>query len=235
MAATLILLEGQSGTGKSTSWETMDELKSYVITPNSKPLAFEGGRTRYCKENKNISYGVDLMTIAPLLKTINEKAPHIKYIFLEDFTHHFNKRVMDKGFISKKVGGEAFAKWNELASDIMNNIITTAEGMRDDVYVIVAAHTQINENGMEVLKTPGKLLDQSIDIPSYFTYIFHTNVIMKDGNNREYRFLTNSDGVHQAKTSKGCFKELYIPNDMKLVIDTIDKYQSANKKVEIIS
>lgn len=234
MAATLILLEGPSGSGKSTSWETMDERQSYVITPNSKPLAFQGGRTRYSKENKNISYGVDLMTISPLLKSINEKAEHIKYIFLEDFTHHFNKRVMDKVFISKKIGGEAFAKWNDLASDIFNNIIATAENMRDDVYIVVAAHTQINENGMEVLKTPGKLLDQSIDIPSYFTYIFHTNVTMKEGNNREYRFLTNSDGVHQAKTSKGCFKELYIPNDMRLVIETIDQYQNSEKNIPVI-
>ena len=228
MAATLILLEGKSGTGKTTSWENMDERKSYVISPNSKPLAFEGGRTRYSKENKNISYNVDLTSIATLLKNL-DKAEHIKYIFLEDFTHHFNKRVMDRTFIAKKVGGEAFAKWNELASDIMNNIISTAENMRDDIFIVVAAHTQITENGQETLRTPGKLLENSIDIPSYFTYIFHTSVVMKDNNNREYRFLTNNDGVHEAKTSKGCFKELYIPNDMKLVIDTIDKYQSTNK------
>lgn len=231
--ATLILLEGKSGSGKSSSWENMDESQSYVVSPNSKPMPFEGGRTRYSKEKKNISYGVDLMTIAPLLKAINEKAEHVKYIFLEDFTHHFNKRVMDRSFIAKKVGGEAFAKWNELASDIMNNIITTAENMREDIFIVVAAHTQIEENGTEVLKTPGKLLNQSIDIPSYFTYIFHTNVSMKDGNNREYRFLTNSNGVHEAKSPKGCFKDLYIPNDMKLVIDTINKYQQVTEEVLI--
>ena len=232
MSATLILLEGKSGTGKSSSWENMDERQSYVISPNSKPLAFEGGRTRYSKENKNISYGVDLTTIAPLLKNL-DKAEHIKYIFLEDFTHHFNKRVMDKAFIAKKVGGEAFAKWNELASDIMNNVITTAEGMRDDIFIVVAAHTQMGESGSESLKTPGRLLENSIDIPSYFTYIFHTNVTMKDGNNREYRFMTNTDGIHEAKTPKGCFTDLYIPNDMNYVITTINKYQDKGKEVNI--
>ena len=40
----------------------------------------------------------------------------------------------------------------------------------------------------------------------------------------EYRFLTNSDGIKLAKTPRGCFDK-YIPNDYKLVLDTIDKYQ----------
>ena len=42
----------------------------------------------------------------------------------------------------------------------------------------------------------------------------------------EYKFLTNSDGEHVAKTPMGMFDELFIDNDLNAIIDVIDKYNN---------
>ena len=224
MAATIILVEGNPGSGKSTSWENMPENESCIISPNSKPLPFEGFSKRYNAEKKNIFYNTQLNHVGDYLLNISEKAPNVKYINIEDITHFWNQRTTDPKFIAKKSGGEAFSKWNELAGEILVNIFLTAQKLRDGMFVVINAHVENKDDGKVSLLTPGKILDANIKIPSYFTYIFHSVVIPENGK-PTYKFLTNDDGVHEAKTPKNCFKELYIDNDMKAIIDRIKEYQ----------
>lgn len=224
MGATLILLMGSPGTGKSTAWENIPYKEAFIITPNSKPLPFKGSKNKYNKENKNIHLTNQITDIPKILKGISKDLPHIKYVLVDDFTHYFNARVMDKTFIARKTGNDAFAKWNEFGADVFASLTGTTETLRDDLYIIINHHTEIKEDGTIGFKTSGKLLDNVIDAPSYFTYIFHTDVLRTE-NGVEYRLLTNSDGIKQAKTPRGCFEDLYIPNDMKLIIDTIERYE----------
>jgi deoxyadenosine/deoxycytidine kinase len=224
MAATIILVEGNMGSGKSSSWESMDESKTYIISPNSKPLPFEGYAKRYNAQNKNISFNVQLNDLGSLLSNISEKAPNVEYVLIEDITHFWNAITTDAKFIAKKSGGEAFAKWNELAGQIFSNIFLASQKMRDGMFVIINAHTEGKESGRVELLTPGKILEQQIKIPSYVTYVFHSLVIPENGK-PTYKFLTNDDGVHESKTPRNCFKELYIDNDMKSIITRIKEYQ----------
>ena len=39
-----------------------------------------------------------------------------------------------------------------------------------------------------------------------------------------YKFQTRSDGTSTCKSPAGCFKDMYIPNDLGFVVDTINKY-----------
>lgn len=224
MGATLILLEGKPGTGKSTAWEHIPHNEACIIKPNAKPLPFKGSKAKYNDQNKNVIVTNQITQLPSILKNISEKMKHVKYVLIDDFTHYFNARVMDKTFISRKSGNDAFAKWNEFGADVFASLTGTTETLREDLYIIINHHTEIKEDGTVGFKTSGKLLDNVIDAPSYFTYIFHTDILRSE-NGVEYRLLTNSDGMKEAKTPRGCFTDLYIPNDMKLIVDTIEKYE----------
>ncbi len=224
MAATLVLVEGRSASGKSTAWENIPHEQAAIITPNSKHMPCEGAATKYVV-GKNLIITNKIVEIPALLKFINDSKPEVKYVLIDDFTHYFNARLMDKGFIARKLGNDAFAKWNELAADTLPVITGNVESFRDDLYIGINAHVSMNDDGVVSLQTPGKLLENSINIASYFTYIFHTDVSKGADNKINYQFLTNFDGTREAKTPKGAFKSLYIPNDYKAVFDTIKKYQ----------
>jgi hypothetical protein len=42
----------------------------------------------------------------------------------------------------------------------------------------------------------------------------------------EYSFITQSDGMTTAKSPRGMFETLEIPNDLKFVINKINEYNS---------
>lgn len=224
MPATLILTEGRSGTGKSTAWENIPAEEAIVITPNAKDLPFGNSAKNYIAGVNRLTTN-QLTGLPGILKIINDTKPHVKYVLVEDFIHYFNARLMDKGFIARKTGNDAFAKWNELAADTLPVISGQCEQFRDDLFIVFNAHVEMNEDGIIALQTPGKLLEKSINLVSYFTYVLHTDVSKQADGTMKYQYLTNFDGIREAKTPKGCFTSQYIPNDLKAVIDTIKHYQ----------
>jgi len=137
------------------------------------------------------------------------------------FTHFLTSRVMADAKIS------GFQKWSDLAVDVFQGLIKIEEKLRDDLNVIVIGHTErntdVNGNSIITLQTVGKLLDNQIKIPSYFTYVLHSDVKEVNGK-MEYSFLTNSDGLRLAKSPEGCLDK-FEPNDYALILSKIHKYQ----------
>lgn len=73
--------------------------------------------------------------------------------------------------------------------------------------------------------TPGKLLDNVVKIPSYFTYILHS-IVYEDSGDIHYKFLTNRDGSgKEAKSPEGCLN-LLEDNDIAEIIKKIEAYQN---------
>jgi hypothetical protein len=225
MPATQILVIGDQGTGKSTAWESMDPETTLIISPNSKPLPWPGSAKQYIVGKNRIQTN-KLVDIPTVLNTVNNDLKHIKAVLVEDLTHFYNARTTSSEFMARKLGNDAFAKWGELASDIAR-VIALGETYRDDLTIVYNGHTEMHDTGIIAMLSPGKLLDKDIKPPSYFTYVLHSLVVNSD-KNIEYRFLTNKNGTHDAKTPKGCFTELLIPNDMNQVIKTIHNYQNGN-------
>lgn len=234
--ARLIGVVGFSGTGKTTGFRNMPPESTFIISPNSKRLPFPNAKKYHKLTEKgmkgNLGICTDLNKIAGNIQFINDNRPEIKYILIDDYTHLFNSRTQSQGFRDKKSGGEAFGKWADFAADVFNTVFANAQKWRDDLTIITHFHPEEKEtmNGLELsIKTPGKLLDRDIDIPSYFTYMLYTKVIkVQEGLKPEdrYKYITNHDGFRPAKTPYGCFEDLEISNDMKLVIDTIDKFEN---------
>ena len=69
------------------------------------------------------------------------------------------------------------------------------------------------------MKTIGKMVDEKVDIPSRFTIMFHS--VISDG---KYKFLTQNDGFHLAKTPMEMFDQLLIDNDMEEVRKIVLEY-----------
>lgn len=219
----MILVVGASGSGKSSSLRNLDPKSTFVITPNSKPLPFRGSRAKYNKENKTLAVVKTLPGLGQALEAINKNAPHIKTVIIEDFNHQLTARVMAD---ANKAG---FAKWGQLAQDTYNALLQAEETYRDDLTIVVLAHseTSMDSNGVSktTLATVGKMLDNQVKIPSYATYMFHA--VIRDGENGpEYVFQTNSAEGREAKSPMGCFNELYIDNDLAKILETIDKYEN---------
>jgi len=224
MGANLYLIVGRSGSGKSSSLRYLNPSECALVTPNSKSLPIPNMDSKFV-EKKNRFTTSEINKIGPILEKISKDKPEIKIAIVEDLNHYFNARVTSIAFRSRNSGNEAFARWNDFGADVANNIAKITENLRDDLSVIIFAHTDVKDDGKIGMKTSGKLLDNTIDIPSYVTCLLHAIIIEENGESK-YKFLTNSDGVHLAKTPTGMFKTRYIPNDLKLVLNAFIKYNT---------
>jgi len=125
---------------------------------------------------------------------------------------------------------KGYDKWTRLAVDTFKALIDLEDELREDLTIIVIGHTQIDkdQNGFNTitLQVPGRLLENVIKIPSYFTYVLHSDVEEDSEGNPHYYFLTNRDGSgKEAKSPEGCL-ELREPNDYATIIAKIDAYHN---------
>jgi hypothetical protein len=215
-----ILVVAEPGCGKSVAVENLDPATTVIIKPNAKQLPFPGAAVKYV-QNKNSFILKTFKGVGDTIDQVN-KAANIKTIVLEDFTHYMSKDVMDRA------ADKGYDKWTELAVKIFNNIIEKAiNGLRPDLDFVFIAHASAvgdASGNMEIgMQTVGKLLDNAIKIPSYFTYIFH-GLINYEQDEPRYWFQTNRDNVRLAKSPKGCFP-MFIPNDYKAIFDRIHAYE----------
>ena len=98
--------------------------------------------------------------------------------------------------------------------------------LREDLFVVVLTHSENtgdNLNPYYKIKTIGKLLDSTITLEGLFTYVLFTKILRNEGNEVEYKFMTNSDGTCTAKSPMGLFDRL-IDNDLDLVTKRIKEY-----------
>ena len=220
MASILVL--GEPGTGKSRAIKSLDPKTTFIIKPNNKQLPFQGAGKLYGKDHGNVFVSNTIKDAGNLIRVINQKQEHIKTVIVEDLTHFFSARVMN----DKDTGG--FGKWMDLAHDVFTSFVEVESSLRPDLNLIIIGHTAISQNAegefVTQLQTPGKLLENAIKIPSYFTYVLHS-VAKETKEGTEYYLLTNRQDGKLAKSPEGCLP-MHIENDYQLVLDSINKYQN---------
>lgn len=221
MSAILVL--GEPGTGKSRAIKNLDPKTTFIIKPNNKQLPFKGAAGLYGKDKKNVHVTSDFREAGALIRQINTDGKHIKTVIIEDLTHFFSARVMKDAAIS------GFNKWMDLANDVFNAFVAVEAELREDLNLIIIAHTASSTdtegNYIVTLQTPGKLLENNIKIPSYFTYVLHS-VVKEAGDKIDYQFLTNREGGKLAKSPEDCLPQ-HIENDYAKILDLIHKYQTS--------
>jgi hypothetical protein len=221
MSSKLIGIVGQTGTGKSTSIKHLNPEETYIINVAKKELPFKGSEKLYNLENKNYKEIDDANEITRLLKTISEKAPHIKNIILEDSNYVMGFTMLDKAM------EKGYEKFSVMARDTVT-MIRTAKQLRDDIIVFYFSHPDTIEDSGDIIgykmKTSGKLIDSQINLEGLFTVVLYTHVEENKDGTVDYGFVTNRFKKIPAKSPDGMFSEIKIPNNLQTVVNTINQY-----------
>jgi ABC-type dipeptide/oligopeptide/nickel transport system ATPase component len=221
MSSKLIGIVGNTGTGKSTSIKSLDPKETYIINVAKKELPFKGSEKMYNQESRNYKEVDEITEITRLLKTISEKAEHIKNVIIEDSNYMMAFRMAEK---ATEVG---FTKFTILAKDMVD-LFREARKLRDDLKVFYFTHPETIEDAGEIvgykMKTSGKMLDNQITLEGLFTICLYTLVEENKDGSASYNFVTNRYKKYPAKSPDGMFDEIKIPNNLQIVVDKIDEY-----------
>ena len=197
--AIIVMVYGQSGTGKSTSLRNFKPEDVCIVNVSGKPLPFK---------NKHKTFNTDdYMSIETAIK----KAP-AKSIVIDDATYLMTGEYMR----TAKVTG--YQKYTDLALNYYT-LVRIAAALPDDKIVYFLGHSDIDNNGNEKFKTIGRLLDDKITLEGMFTIVLKT--VVTDG---KYQFSTRNSGQDTVKTPMGMFNEPLIDNDLAAVDKAIRDY-----------
>ena len=216
MARTLSVM-GESGSGKTTSIRTLDPKTTFIIDCDRKGLCWKGWKKQYNKENKNYVATSQIDTIWECLKRVSyQDLANVKVVVIDTL----NGIMIDDEF--RRMHEKNYDKWQDLAASIYG-LVTDINQLRDDLTVVCMAHSQTDrdDNGYMFtrMKTSGKKLDKIV-VESKFT-----TVLLAKADNGKYVFETHANHS-TAKSPMGCFNEMEIPNDLKAVIETLEKYEN---------
>ena len=221
MASKLIGIVGATGTGKSTSVKHLNPKETYIINVAKKELPFKGAEKLYNLEAKNYKEVDDANEITRLLKTISDKAPHIKNIIIEDSNYIMGFNMLAR---ATEVG---FTKFTIMAKDMVE-LFREARRLRDDLKVFYFTHPETIEDGGEIvgykIKTAGKLIDNQIVLEGLLTVCLYTHVEESKDGTATYNFGTNRFKKYPAKSPDGMFADIKIPNNLQQVVNSIDEY-----------
>jgi hypothetical protein len=221
MASKLVGIVGQTGTGKSTAVKHLDPKETYIINVAKKELPFKGSEKLYNAENKNYKEVDDANEISRLLKTVSEKAPHIKNIVIEDSNY-----IMGFTMVAKATE-TGFTKFSLMAKDMVD-LFRTARQLRDDITVFYLTHPETIEDGGDIIgykiKTAGKLIDNQVLLEGLLTVCLYTHVEENKDGTSSYNFVTNRFRKYPAKSPDGMFEEIKIPNNLQVVVDKLNEY-----------
>lgn len=197
--ATIVMIYGQSGTGKSASLRNFDPADVGIINVSGKPMPFRKKLPYVTTDNYN--------SIARVLDQAKAKS-----IVIDDATY----LMVDEFMRTSKVSG--FQKFTDMAKNFFD-LIEEARGLADDRIVYFIGHSDTDANGNDKFKTIGKLLDEKVTLEGKFTIVLKT--VVQDG---KYLFQTHNSGQDTVKSPMGMFEEDYIENDLAAVDKVIREY-----------
>jgi hypothetical protein len=208
----LVIILGESGTGKSSSIRTLNPESTFLINPLSKPLPFRGYKSKYGLEKKNYLESESYSEISSYIKAINDRRPEITSIILDDFNFLMNNEFMVR---CRETG---FAKYTDMARHVFE-IMQSCKDLRPDLYCFMMCHTERDHAGVLKPKTVGKMTADYVGIAERSSIVLHSRVV--DG---KYCFQTRHDGEHMSKTPMGMFNEMFIDNNLSEVRAEIESY-----------
>lgn len=217
MARTILII-GESGAGKTTSARTLDPNTTFYIDCDKKGLSFKGWRKMYNKEHRNYVANSSAAVVWQCLNRCSNdpEFQHVKTVIIDTL----NGIMIDDEY--RRRAEKNYDRWADLAWSVYG-IVTDALDLREDLTIIFIGHAQTDrdDNGYMFtrLKTSGRKLDKIV-LESKFN-----TVLLAKANNGKYVFETHANNS-TAKSPIGLFNDFEIPNDLKFVIDVLDKYEN---------
>lgn len=224
--ADLIGVCGRSGSGKSTSIENLNPAETFIISISGKALPFPQWKKKYpplSADGKTGNYFKSSVAknVMATMGGVSTHRPEIKNIVIDDYQY-----IMGFEFF-KRAAESGFGKFAEIGKNGADPLIF-ATTLRDDLRVFVLTHDEeVSENFKPVrkMKTIGKMVDEKLTMEGLFTVVLFTEVVKNEKGVISHHFITNNDGSTTAKSPRGMFKDVLIPNDLALVAKAVTEYE----------
>jgi glycosyltransferase involved in cell wall biosynthesis len=226
----LIAIAGGSGSGKTTSLRNLNPKETFIVSITGKPLPFKGFKKNYSLLKKegnnyvgNFYKSKNVEDVIKVFKLVSTTMPEIKQIIVDDANYLMSFEVMER---ANEKGWDKSTQIAKHYYDMLEAVLA----LKDDLKVVILSHTENlgdTLNPQWKLKTAGKMLDTQLNVDGLFTYILYTEVSAGEEGKPEYKFRTNTiDGSDTCKTPMDCFEELYVDNDLQVVLNKIDEYNN---------
>lgn len=210
---------GESGSGKTTSMRNLDPKQTFYIDCDKKGLNWKGWRSQYNADEKNYWSSDSFTVVSGLLRKINDQDnfKHIKYVVIDTIN---GLMVAEEMRILNMQSGDKRSAWTDLASNGWA-LVNQALEMRDDLTVIILAHSETisDDNGIirTRIKTNGRKLEKLVLESKMTTVVW---AVRQDG---KYKFVLAADGS-TCKVPIGAFEKDECENDIMLVIKALEEY-----------
>lgn len=201
-----VLIQGESGSGKSASLRNFEPEEVSVFNVAAKPLPFR----KKLPMKASADYGLIMASIAKSSK---------KAFVIDDSQY----LMCFESF--RKAKDTGFGKFTDIALNFYNLVQFVINQTAPDVIVYFLHHTETDSNtGKTKAKTMGKMLDNQLTLEGLFSIVL---LCVADG--KKHSFITQSDGYTTAKSPMEMF-DLVIDNDLKTVDQTIREYYELNER-----
>lgn len=230
--SSIICLAGLSNSGKSTSVKYLEPESTFIVSCTNKQLQIPGFRKKYHKVSidngkivGNWYINNNYSQIEKILTVVSNTRSEIKTIILDDTNYLLSNETfataLNKGY-------EKFAVMAKNYYDLIQH----CQNLRDDLTVVFITH--VENYGTEIdplyrMWTTGKMLTTQINLDGLFSYIIYSERYIDDTTDEvNYRFKTKTDGNDTCRSVQGCFEEKYIEPNLKVVVDTINKFENGD-------
>lgn len=225
--AEVILVLGESGSGKTTAAETLPPKNTFFINPVGKALPFPGSYANYTKFNMNTGTGnifssKKTTAIAKVLKYVSDNRPEIKCIVLDD-----NQYLSLFTFIGR-INEKSFEKFNDIAVQMVE-LVEFLKSLRKDLTIFILQHVESGDNvagdAQIQAKTMGKFVREKVTFEGLFTIVLLCDKEAEDDEVNHFFWTRRANST--VKTPKGMFADQKIPNDLYAVAKRISAYYKA--------
>ncbi len=206
--AEVVMVLGESGSGKSASLRNFKAGEVCVLNVASKRLPFKNDWGENVVDMSKYHGRYDRYEM--LMKLVNR--PKYKRYVIDDSQYLMAFDAFDR---AKETG---YGKFVDMAQSFYN-LIMACKAAPDNTIVYFLHHVEKADDGLIKPKTQGRMLDEKLNVAGLFTTVLLAKPD-KDG----YWFETRTDGMNVVKTPMGMFDDAKIPNDLKLVDITMRAY-----------
>lgn len=198
--ARLVLILARSGTGKSTSLRNFKKGEAQAILCSGKELPIKTDILTFVPKGYADVQAAILKASAPV-------------VILDDVNYLMSMEEMAR---ANEVG---YQKFSVMALNMYNVFKSIMDKDSDQIFYILAHSAEITETDNQLrFKTTGKMLSEKIVLEGLTNIVLGADV--EDG---DFVFKVKTDGTG-IKTPMGMFTAATVPNDLKVVNDTINNY-----------
>jgi hypothetical protein len=255
--ATIVVIAGETATGKSTSYCPVDKKyvkiiglppeKTFIFNVvDTKMIPIKGGAELYPEMKLNFDaktrqyaitkagrrlngndYGQMLTVISLLQSNTN-----MEYVIVDDFQY-----LMAMDFFERR-NEAGYDKYGKIGFSIIE-LVRALALLPDSVTVFLLAHTDEEMNGDKLimkLKTIGKMLDEKFSLTGLFSIVLNSRKEF-DKKEKKVKYYFSTKPLNESDISKspiGMFEDTEgeeierIPNDLGLVASALKAYSKLN-------